>query len=441
MNWISLAARNAAASPLVALLSLSLSVCAAPSATAQCAGPDDSFEPNDDCASAWQVGSPFDVMGLWVHRYDPDYFKVVVPAGMALHADATFLDPAGDLDFVLYNSNSACGDLWTNLRQSRSNSNNESIAWVNDTGVSQNIVLLVELWRGSIPMCNTYDLSIVVELPNAGCNPALHDDPLEDNDTCATAVPLPLGITPGLWANKDDEDFYRCRVEPGETLDVEALFEHARTDIDLYLFDAAGPCGLGYGSGELARSFTQTDDEHLIWTNGTGAAMDVILHVDLYRWHSCNGYTMIASLGSGGSGIGINYCAPLANSMGIGGRMSARGSAVVAVDDLVLEASQLPPNTLGMFMASRVRGFVPPAQAGRGNLCLGGYIGRFSSQVRPTGSTGRFELRVPLGQMPQPSGAVAVAPTDAWHFQAWFRDPAVNGAASNYTDGLAITFQ
>ena len=71
---------------------------------------------------------------------------------------------------------------------------------------------------------------------------------------------------------------------------------------------------------------------------------------------------------------------------------------------------------------------------------LGGSIGRFSTSALDSGATGQFELRIAVGAMPQPNGAVAAQVGGTWSFQAWFRD-ANPSTTSNFTDAIAVIFE
>jgi len=408
-------------------------------ARAQCNGPDDAFEDNDTCATALPIALPFVQPGLWVHRYDPDLFLVTVPSGRELNVQATFVDANGDVDIVLYELGAPCGDLWTNLRSSRTFTNHERVTWFNDTGAPRQLVVQVELWRGSVPHCNSYDLSITAEVPTGGCHPSVHDDALEPNDTCATAGPLPLGATTGLWVGRNNDDFYRVSVPPQATFDVRIDFVHASGDLELFLYGASGPCGGSSNSGELASSMNEANQERIVWQNTSSAPREVIVHVEIVEWQSCNRYDLTASVG--GAGLGTNYCTATPNVTGMRGRLSARGSLSVAQNNLVLEASQLPPGSVAAFICSRERGSVPGARGGVGVLCLGGEIGRFDHPGLPTGSAGRAELQVNLAALPRTGGFVAALAGETWRFQAWYRDQGGSQATSNLTDGLELTFQ
>jgi hypothetical protein len=82
------------------------------------------------------------------------------------------------------------------------------------------------------------------------------DEGLEPNNSCGAATPtLPgtyavLGICPDT-----DEDWYAIQVAQGQTLTVEAEFDHAQGDLDMFLYQQ-GNC-VAY----VASAITSTDDE------------------------------------------------------------------------------------------------------------------------------------------------------------------------------------
>ncbi|QDV06094.1 hypothetical protein Poly30_15980 [Planctomycetes bacterium Poly30] len=137
-----------------------------------------------------------------------------------------------------------------------------------------------------------------------------------------------------------------------------------------------------------------------------------------------------------------NYCMANANSTGSAGVISASGTSILANNDLVLEASQLPNGAFGFFINSTVQGFVMNPAGSSGNLCLAGAIGRYvgPGQIQNTGMTGGFSLALDLNMTPTPTGFVAVMPGETWNFQAWFRDASGGMATSNLTDGLQVNF-
>ena len=142
--------------------------------------------------------------------------------------------------------------------------------------------------------------------------------------------------------------------------------------------------------------------------------------------------------------LGTRYCDPGAlNSAGTSGTMLAAGSLTIPSNALTIAASDLPSNSFAFFLTSQTQGNVSNPGGSQGNLCLGGAIGRYvgPGQIVNSGATGEVSLALDLTQMPQPTGFVTVQPGETWNFQAWYRDAVGGTATSNFTDGLAITFQ
>jgi len=138
-----------------------------------------------------------------------------------------------------------------------------------------------------------------------------------------------------------------------------------------------------------------------------------------------------------GDSIGDNYCGPAVNnSTGQPGVISGTGSEVVADNDVTLHATQLPNNQFGYFLTSQTTGFVMNPGGSQGNLCLGGTMGRYSSDVQSSGAMGAFSLKIDLMDMPAPVQS-QVLPGETWNFTTWFRD---SGGNSNFTDGLQVDF-
>lgn len=137
------------------------------------------------------------------------------------------------------------------------------------------------------------------------------------------------------------------------------------------------------------------------------------------------------------SAVGTVYCNPaIPNSSGASAAISATGSPVLAHDSLTLSVSGLPPNQLGYFLCGQVPSYIPGPGGSQGALCLTNTIGRFRSQIQSSGPTGEMSIQVDLGALPvwRPHAALI---GETWHFQSWFMD----GATSNFSDGLTVTFQ
>jgi len=144
-----------------------------------------------------------------------------------------------------------------------------------------------------------------------------------------------------------------------------------------------------------------------------------------------------------GSGIGVNYCSPVANTTGVPANMSATGSASVVSNNLVIEARAMPLNIFGFFLTSQTQGFVTNPGGSQGHLCLSGVIGRYvrPGQIQNTGATGGLSLALNLNLTPAGSVFVSILAGETRNFQAWFRDIGPGGIPwSNFTDGLAVTF-
>ena len=152
----------------------------------------------------------------------------------------------------------------------------------------------------------------------------------------------------------------------------------------------------------------------------------------------CGGTEVWMNLLIDGVPIGSNYCDPaVANSSGLPGAISGMGSDQVADNNVTLQAYQLPTHQFGYFLTSQTSGFIQNPGGSQGNLCLGGTMGRYSSQVQSSGSGGEFSLHLDLVDMPPPV-QTQVQPGETWYFTTWFRDV---GGTSNFTNGLQIDFQ
>ena len=154
--------------------------------------------------------------------------------------------------------------------------------------------------------------------------------------------------------------------------------------------------------------------------------------------------SFVASLAPIDEGVGFVYCSPSQpNSTAALSSLALSGLANVGDDALTARASDLPAGALTMALASRAQGHVVMPGGSRGTLCLGGGIGRYAApgQVQPASAGGTFELPLPLGALPTPTGLVAGQPGETWYFQAWHRDQGPAGATSNFTNGVGVTLR
>ncbi|MEM6673194.1 MAG: hypothetical protein AAF726_10130 [Planctomycetota bacterium] len=140
--------------------------------------------------------------------------------------------------------------------------------------------------------------------------------------------------------------------------------------------------------------------------------------------------------------VGETYCDAIPNSTATTGSLTGFGSPRIADGSVELTAAQLPLNSFGYFLCSRVSGFVANPGGSQGNLCLAGSIGRYvgPGEIKSSGLAGSFSLDVSAGSLPQPTGPISAVSGETWYFQAWHRDGVGGAPTSNFTRGLSIEF-
>ncbi|MEC8511373.1 MAG: hypothetical protein VX015_04440 [Planctomycetota bacterium] len=394
--------------------------------------PDDSFEDNDTCQTAAALTTGI-YQGLFCSLTDSDFYEVSLGATDILNFN--ILDtPNEDLDLNLYDSSCNLINFF----------DTDGLSYP-ASGTAQTVIVEVFVDPNFAGVgCLNYDIDMSVA-PDP-CS-TLGTDAFEENDDCASAVPLSDGSYPGLTVFDADNDYFAVTVPDGGTLDASILFLNANGDVDLYLWDPLVACdtnvaGPGGGSGSLALGFSATDDETITYTNTTGGPQNLILEVDMFSSGGCNSYDLnVTGAGVSTGPIGTNYCTSNANSTGNAASISGFGLTRVSANDVTLTASNLPANQFGILIVSANRGFVPGAGGtSNGNLCLGGAIGRYvgPGEILSSGGAGEFSLSIDLGLIPQGGGTTATVAGDTWNFQAWYRDGV--GLGSNFTDGIEIVF-
>ncbi|QDV08594.1 LVIVD repeat protein [Planctomycetes bacterium Poly30] len=203
------------------------------------------------------------------------------------------------------------------------------------------------------------------------------------------------------------------------------------------LVEQVGPSGAGTSGGWIEHSFevsslvTPTSQMRMRFIAsdlGTGSIVEAA--IDDFK------VTDIAC----GDGIGSLYCDANQNSAGRVGLIIGSGSNVVANNNLSLLAIDLPPNVNGYFVVSPNQAFVQNPAGSQGNLCVGSSTGRYINQIGNSGLFGEIPVVIDATSIPQPTGAIAVAPGDTLNFQLWHRD-ANPGVTSNFTRGYSVTFQ
>lgn len=203
----------------------------------------------------------------------------------------------------------------------------------------------------------------------------------------------------------------------------------------LVLYEQSAPLALA-GPQDIAREFPsgtgvrvvdwdRDGDEDLVWVSEISGDAGVLSNL---------------SLGP----IGSAYCSDaIPNSTGVVGTAAAAGSDEVSRNALTLSARSLPPNSFGIFAASRTQDSVLPVQNSVGRLCLGGFIVRLDEpgQIGSSGTSGQFFVHLDLNAIPGPSGPIPVSPGETWNFQAWHRDIVMGAPTSNYTTAVSVVFR
>ena len=121
---------------------------------------DDSFEDNDDCATAAPIGDGV-YNGLFVSALDIDNYSFTVPNGGTLMVDAFHVAAVADVDLFLWLvGDPNCGTAafgTTELASGFTGLDNENLTYTNMSGADQAVILEVSLFNGD---CNNYDMTI-----------------------------------------------------------------------------------------------------------------------------------------------------------------------------------------------------------------------------------------------------------------------------------------
>ncbi|MCB9907641.1 MAG: hypothetical protein H6830_07985 [Planctomycetes bacterium] len=129
-----------------------------------------------------------------------------------------------------------------------------------------------------------------------------------------------------------------------------------------------------------------------------------------------------------------SYCTALPTTLGSPIDLQGSGTPVIAAANLHLSATSVPPNNFGYFLMGNGQLFTPLPPGSQGNLCLGGSIYRFHSNILNSGPFGAVAFQPRPTALPP--GAVWSA-GDTWNFQYWTRDwPGL----SNFSNVASITF-
>lgn len=126
------------------------------------------------------------------------------------------------------------------------------------------------------------------------------------------------------------------------------------------------------------------------------------------------------------------YCIGSPNSAGSGASIGHTGTTSIAANDLVLTATDCPPNMNALFYYGTLQAQAP---LGNGFRCVGGLVWRLPPVT--VGANGSATTLVDFNSLP-PGGAIAAG--DTRHFQLFYRDIAAGGAGFNFSNALTATF-
>jgi hypothetical protein len=193
------------------------------------------------------------------------------------------------------------------------------------------------------------------------------------------------------------------------------------------------------GGGALIASLQEPLDNDCTWDwLGWEAQSTLIGSITFTYSEGSGGFVMMDSLElTSTSGIGTNFCMSAINSSGGEALIFAGGSASLAANNLVLNAQPVPALEPGIFYYGPNE-ILQPFGDGFRCVALGGVGTIF--RLFPFAQSDMTELMsYPVDYTAAPPGGQIVSGS-TWKFQAWFRDPAANGAGFNLSDGLSITF-
>lgn len=140
--------------------------------------------------------------------------------------------------------------------------------------------------------------------------------------------------------------------------------------------------------------------------------------------------------------VGSTLCVGQPNSTGGQSRLGAKGSSLVADNNLTVEVEGLPSGALGFFVTSLGAGFVSNPGGSAGDLCIADpVLGRYSNTLQTASAVGAVSQVLNLSMTPVPSGFTAVAAGETRYWQFWHRDSVGGVATSNFSSALCVTFE
>lgn len=403
---------------------------------------DDALEENDSCDSALTLAAGF-YPGLLARMRgdDTDWYEVEVPASSRLVFDVFHRQAEGNIELAAYRD-CAAGPL----AEAISTDDDERLEVSNDTAAPQTIRVEVYVNATSFSTCTPYEVEVWT-VPSNPCPPVL--DAYEPNNLCGAAVSVPLGFLSGLTCRKNsDRDYYLIEVPPGATLTADAFFLQSVADMDLELF---GGCG-----NFLQQAITETDNERIVRTNGTGVTQTYILHAFVWSGSSgtCNVYDLNLDVRGGdltpfcfGDGEGVScpcrndspagHPGGCAHQDGRGAQLVASGVPGVGGDTLHFDLTRGSRGSFGVLVSGDNQ---LGLQAFDGLRCAGGNLRRHGTRaitIDGVAVGGWGGSAAPVGGLIASSGFAA---GQTRHFFAFFRtdDQRTCGSGQNSTNAVTV---
>ncbi|MEM8711632.1 MAG: FG-GAP repeat protein [Planctomycetota bacterium] len=144
---------------------------------------------------------------------------------------------------------------------------------------------------------------------------------------------------------------------------------------------------------------------------------------------------------------GNPLCFGQENSTGAAALLSPTSASGFAAssNDLQLEVTDLPQQSLGYFIVSQSSDIVLRPGDSAGTLCIAGRsIGRFAGDVLNSGSIGAVSFQPDVTSIPLASasgqGTVSATAGDLFNFQYWYRDVTA-ARTSNFSSASCVVFQ
>lgn len=159
----------------------------------------------------------------------------------------------------------------------------------------------------------------------------------------------------------------------------------------------------------------------------------VVIEFDDNDWLGADWYEFELATADCGT---LRYCTPTPNSTGSPGFLAMTGSQTFSMDDSVLEATQCPPDMIGVFFRGKNKAQIP---FGNGTLCISPLDSGLYTVQPPVvvSRSGQAAAKVDMRKL---LDGGRMADNATWSFQFWYRDPLAGGAGSNLTNAVRVTF-